>query len=124
LLNSGGCSIIAEREGGDMLKRYQVLLSDWQGDYLKDVAKRYNQSFSEIIRVVLSEGFLFIIPLLQPEYKAGITHQELLKMTKKAASPETTAAEKDSLAAKLYFEARKAVEYRLKAVKKAKKKPG
>jgi len=105
-----------------MFKRCQVLLSDWQLEYIRNVAKRYNQSYSEVIRIFLCEGFLHIIPLLHPEYKPGITGKELARMTRKAASPKTTAAEKDSLVAKLYFEARKAVEHSLKAVKKPKKK--
>lgn len=104
-----------------MLKRYQVLLTEWQGEYLKDISERYDQSFSEIIRVLISQSFLHLIPLLEPGYKSPITEKELLRMTKKVADPNTSDAEKHSLVSKLYFEARKAVEYRQMKIKALKK---
>ena len=96
-----------------MLKRVQVLLDDWQEEYIKDAAERYDVSFSEAVRIFLSEGFLYIIPLLHPEYKSGITGKELALMTKKSGNPKTSEEERYNLVSKLYFEARKAVEYRL-----------
>jgi hypothetical protein len=101
-----------------MLKRCQILLEDWQEEYLKDIADRYDQSFSEITRVMLSESFLHVISLLQPEYKAGISDQEFKQMIKKSVDPRTALGEQHRLLSRLYFEARKAVEYRLGKVKK------
>jgi hypothetical protein len=46
-----------------MLKRCQILLTDWQQEYIRDTAQRYDLSFSEVTRIFLSEGFLYIIPL-------------------------------------------------------------
>ena len=102
-----------------MYKRCQVLLSDWQMEYLKNTAERYDLSFSEIIRIFLSGGFFYLICMSHPEYRPAVTQKELLGMIKKAANPGTPAEEKHKFIAKAYFEARKAVEYRLKALKKA-----
>jgi len=101
-----------------MLKRCQVLLTDWQEEYIRNGAQRYDQSFSEVLRIFLSEGFLHLIPLLHPEYKPGIAGRQLAEMTRKAGNPNTSIEERHKLISKLYFEARKAVEYRMSKVKK------
>ena len=105
-----------------MLKRCQVLLEDWQQEYLKNTAKRYDQSFSEVLRIFLSQGFLFIIPRLHPEFKTAITGKEIKKMTIKVGSPSTSIEDRHRLISRLYFEARKAVEHRLSKVKNREKK--
>ena len=105
-----------------MLKRCQVLLTDWQEEYIRNTAERYDQSFSEVMRIFLSEGFLYIIPLLHPEYKSGITGKQLAEMTRKAGNRNTPLEERHKLISKLYFEARKTVEYRLNKVQTSKKK--
>jgi len=105
-----------------MLKRCQVLLTDWQEEYLKNTAERYGQSFSEVIRIFLSEGFLYMIPLLHPEYKPAIGGKELVAMTRKAGNSSTSKEERHKLISKLFFEARKTVEYRLSKVERGKKK--
>lgn len=104
-----------------MLKRCQILLEDWQEEYLKDVADRYDQSFSEVTRIVLAEGFLYIISLLHPEYKSRITGKHLTEMTKKAGNTNIPEEERHKSISKLYFESRKAVEYRISKVKNKKK---
>ena len=101
-----------------MLKRCQVLLTDWQEEYIRNVAERYDQSFSEVLRIFLSEGFLYIIPLLHPEFNRGITGRKLADMTRKSGNPNTSIEERHKLISKLYFEARKTVEYRLGKVRK------
>ena len=103
-----------------MLKRCQVLLESWQEEYLKNTAERYDQSFSEVLRIFLSQGFLFIIPRLHPEFKTAITGKEIKKMTIKVGSPSTSIEDRHRLISRLYFEARKAVEYRMEKVKKQK----
>lgn len=106
----------------DMYKRFQVLLTDWQEAYLRYVCEKHDYSFSEIIRVFLSVGILYFIPLLSPDYRPGITKKQLLKMTKNVAKLASTEAERYQFISTVYFEARKAVEYRLSAVKKQRKK--
>jgi hypothetical protein len=104
-----------------MLKRCQVLLTEWQEEYIRVVAERYDQSFSEVLRIILSEGFLYIIPLIHTEFKAGITGKELAEMTKKAGSPDISIEERHRYISKVYFEARKAVEHSTSKLKKKRK---
>lgn len=106
-----------------MLKRCQILLEDWQEEYIRDVAERYDQSFSEVVRIVLSEGFLHIISLLHPEYKSKLTGKHLTEMTKKAGNSNTPEEERHKSIGKLYFETRKAVEYRMSKLKNKKRPP-
>ena len=105
-----------------MYKRFQVLLTDWQEAYLRYIIEKHDYSFSEIIRIFLSVGFLYMIPLLSPEYRPVITKKQLSKMTKNIAKLTNTEAERYKFISTVYFEARKAVEYRLNAVKKQRKK--
>ena len=101
-----------------MLKRCQILLSAWMIDYMKDVAERHDLSFSEVVRIFLCEGYLNIIPLVHPGFKTDITSKKLVTMTQKSADPNTPMEERHKLISKLYFEARKATEYRMTKVKK------
>ena len=101
-----------------MLKRCQVLLTDWQEEYIRNTSERYDLSFSEVLRIFLSEGFLYIIPLMHPKLKPGITGKQLAEMTRKAGDSKTPIDEQHKLISKVYFEARKVVEYRLSKVKK------
>ena len=105
-----------------MLKRHQILLEDWQVEFIKDVAERYGHSFSGVTRGLLSAAFLQIVPLLDPDYQPAMTDKELLKLIKKMSDPRTTESVKQSLVSKLYFDARKAVEHRIKTTKTRKKK--
>ena len=105
-----------------MYKRCQILLTDWQEEYLKDATQVNDLSFSEMARIVLSEGILCAVSGRYPEYKPGITKKEHAQMMKKGANPATTPEEKHRLIAKIYFEARKAAEYRMKKVRKQVKK--
>ena len=44
--------------GGRMLKRYQILLEDWQADYCRRVAKKVGISHSEYHRIILAEDMV------------------------------------------------------------------
>lgn len=99
-----------------MLKRTQVLMTDWQEEYIKDTAKRYDLSFSEVVRSFLSAGFLYFITAIHGEYKLRVSKKELARMIKKAGDHDTPRDEQYKMIAKLYFEARKAVEYRLERI--------
>ena len=106
-----------EGKEANMLKRCQVLLSDWQVEYIKNFTERYDFSFSEGIRILLSEGLLYMISLLNPEYKSRIIGKELARMAKMAARNNTPLSVKHKIISEVYFEARKATEYRLNRLK-------
>ncbi len=104
-----------------MLKRCQVLLLDWQEEYLKLAAETHDLSFSEVVRIFLSEGIFNLILTIHQEYRPGVNKKELVSITKKATNPATPREEQYRLMAKLYFEARKAAEYRMAKLRKRKK---
>jgi len=103
-----------------MLKRYQVLLENWQADYISGVANRNDLSFSEAVRIFLCEGMVCIISNLHPEYKPNINKKKLGSMAGRATDSTTSQVEKHDFTSKLYFEARKAVEYRSSKIEKKK----
>ena len=94
-----------------MLKRCQVLLSDWQVDFIKKSAEKYDFSFSEVIRILVSEASLNILHSLYPGKKIGIDSKELTKLKKAVNDPSVNSEEVHKMISKLYFEARKAVDY-------------
>ena len=94
-----------------MLKRSQILLTDWLEEHLKLIAKRNDVSFSEMVRIVLCEGLLRTAPSLHPEYKSKINPKMLSDIAKEGYATSTQMERKHQLVSKLYFEARKAIEY-------------
>lgn len=105
-----------------MLKRYQVLLPDWLEDNVKLFVEKYDLSFSEVIRAEVCSAILATVPKQFPEYKPGITHDELAKLLKENAKGNMEREKIHRILSKIYFEARKAAEYRLEKEKSYKKK--
>ena len=101
-----------------MLKRCQILITDWQVEHFKLIAKRNDLSFSEMIRIVLCEGLLHTSRTLYPEYKSKVSLKELSNIATEGKNLNTSMARKHQLASKLYFEARKAIEYINERIKK------
>ena len=59
-----------------MLKRFQILLEDWQEEFLRFVSETYDVSFSESTRMVLCVGMMEATRELCPGFKPGITVKE------------------------------------------------
>ena len=100
-----------------MLRRYQVLLPDWLEDYLKWGVKKYKLSFSEIIRLEICFSVLAMIDELHPEYKANVTMKDIISATRTFEKSNLTKEEINKFASRVYFETRKAIEYRTSKVK-------
>ena len=105
-----------------MLKRYQVLLSDWIEDYIKLLSERYDISSSAVIRSHMALGIIFVIKTLHPEYRQNLEDKEFHELAKKAAKGILDEAEVHQLQSKILFEARKAAELRLSMSELQKKK--
>ena len=105
-----------------MLKRYQVLLPDWLEDYVKLLVDKYDLSFSEIIRATMCNWILASVPNIYPELKLGITPKDIIEMVKAEAQDNMKREDMHRMLSKIYFEARKAAEYRIAQEKKKKKK--
>jgi hypothetical protein len=99
-----------------MLKRFQVLLEDWQAEYLRFIEEKYDLSFSEACRFIVSSGTLHTVQLSLPEYKTNLDKKNIKVYHDKKSSEVT----KHQILSKVYFEARKAADYRIK--KQGKKK--
>jgi hypothetical protein len=102
-----------------MLKRYQVLLPDWLEDYLKWGVKQYGLSFSEIIRLEICVSVMTMIEELHPEYKPNLSMKDVMNMMKTFNKSDIKKEDIRRFASRIYFETRKAIEYRtLKTQKK------
>jgi hypothetical protein len=105
-----------------VLKRYQVLIPDWLEDYHKFLVNKYDLSFSEVLRIALCIEVLTMIPLLYPGYKPELDPKKIASLIQKKLSEKMDQEEMYRFMSRIYFEARKAVEYRLNQEKKQKKK--
>jgi hypothetical protein len=95
-----------------VLKRFQVLLPDWLEDYLTILVDRYDLSFSEVIRIALCIEILTIVPLLFPEYKPEIDAKKISELIEIKTENNIDQDEIHRFMSKIYFESRKAAEYR------------
>lgn len=105
-----------------MLKRFQVLLPDWLEDYVKYLTEKYDLSFSEVIRAEICCSVISSVSSLYPDYKPGLTVDDIFQKIKNDKLYKSTSEDIHRVLSKLYFEARKAVEYRMKQEKKQVKK--
>lgn len=105
-----------------MLKRYQVLLPDWLEEYIKMGVEAYGFSFSELIRLEVCFSILTQIPILHPEYKPGLNIKEIFGAINQAATEIPDKKKYASVVSQIYFETRKAIEYRKQKLEKISKK--
>ncbi len=102
-----------------MQKRYQVLIPDWLEEYIKWGVKKYKLNFSELIRLEICQAIIGYISERYPEYNSGYSMKDFIKgirsFEKGEMSPETL----DKTISQIYFEARKAIEYRFSKEKES-----
>ena len=103
-----------------MLKRCQVLLSDWLVDYIKDNAEKFDVSFSEVIRLSLCMQFGSWISQNYPNHKFAFDQKKLKKAMQAVYEENGSREDEHKLMSKIYFEARKAIEFALSKEKKSK----
>jgi len=104
-----------------MLKRTQILLTDWLVEYVKYFCGRYDLSFSEIVRLIMCMEIGSWICTKYPKYRFGVTNQDIAKALLKAEKNKELVEKDHQLMSKIYFETRKAIEYFMKQEKKRKK---
>ena len=103
------------------MKTYQVQLPDWLEKYIKHRSDLYDLSFSEVIRIQICFTILSFQKVLFPEYEADFSHKDILKKIKNKIRDEDDREETLEFCSKVYFEARKALEYQFKNFDKFKK---
>ncbi|MBN3037971.1 MAG: hypothetical protein JW869_00980 [Candidatus Omnitrophica bacterium] len=103
-----------------MLKRYQVLLNDWQAEHYKLMSRKYDVSFSEMIRMALCLDIIYATYLAFPKQKLTIDAAKLKRSIKaRNIIDAMTSEEFHNFLSKVYFEARKATEVWSKSEKEA-----
>ena len=95
-----------------MQKRYQVLIPDWLEEYIKWGVKKYRLSFSELIRLEICQAVITYICERYPEYKSGYTMKDFLDGVSKFEKGKMNPEDLDRITSMIYFEARKAIEFR------------
>ena len=105
-----------------MLKRYQVLLPDWLEDYIKIGVESYGFSFSELIRLLICFSILTQIPALHPEYTPNVAIKEIFGAINDAATNHVEKKSFNRFVSQIYFETRKAIEYRMQKLEELLKK--
>ena len=93
-----------------MLKRHQVLLDDWQETFVRHLSEEFDFSFSEVVRILISEAILNIMFSLRPKSNKDFTYDDLTNLKKKVLNPNSSAEDRHKVLSKVYFEARKAAE--------------
>ncbi|MFH1045688.1 MAG: hypothetical protein V1727_01840 [Candidatus Omnitrophota bacterium] len=94
-----------------MLKRYQVILNDWQADHYRLIAQKYDVSFSEMLRMALCLDILYATKKGFPNYRPKVTDKLLSQAIKTHKISETmNSAQFHNFLSLVYFETRKATE--------------
>lgn len=104
-----------------MQKRYQVLIPDWLEEYIKWGVKKFKLSFSELIRLEICQAVIIYISERYPEYETEFSMKEFLDRVKRFEKGEIDRETLDKIISQIYFEARKAIDYRFSKEKKKKK---
>ena len=104
-----------------MQKRYQVLIPDWLEEYIKWGVKKYGLSFSELIRLEICQAVIGYICERYPEYQSGYTMKNFLNDVSSFEKGKMKPDDLDRIISTIYFEARKAIEYRFMKEKVGKK---
>ena len=94
-----------------MLKRSQILLTDWLVEHLKGISEKYDISMSEAIRLVLSLQIPKLVSIVYPKYKIAITDKKFVAAIRKASSGKMGEENFHKLISEIYFEGRKATEF-------------
>lgn len=103
------------------MKTYQVQLPGWLEKYIKHRADIYDLSFSEIIRIQICFTILSFQNVLFPEYKADFSHKDVLQRIKNKGRDKDNREETLEFVSKVYFEARKALDYQFEHLDRFKK---
>ncbi len=103
------------------MKKYQVFIPEWLDDYIKHAAEYYDLSISEILRLELCFGALCAVTSLYSEYKPEISVNDFMENLRQHQKGKLEREDLLRLCSKVYFETRKAIEYRYKKEESGKK---
>jgi len=104
------------------MNSYQVLLPQWLEKHVRKRANLLDLSFSEVIRLQICISILAFQNIRFPEYKTDLSLKYISNSYKKIAESDIERDEILHFCSEMYFETRKALEYRDKKDKEVKKK--
>ena len=102
-----------------MLKRKQVLLNDWLSEWFNFSAKKYDLSYSELIRITLCLHIGERASKEFPHYEFNFSPQEMTTKFRKSSKTRQSKEELRKSLSRLYFETRKAIDFLMAQEKKA-----
>ena len=100
-----------------MQKKIQVMIPIWMMDYFEKLGGYIELNTSELFRLYTCVAIIASVTNLFPDYKAGITLNEIFEKIKVVIDKDEDREEIFRFLSDIYFEARKAAEYRLKKIK-------
>jgi len=103
-------------------KRIQAVLPDWLEEYINFIADKYDISVSEAIRTQICLAIISLVTEVYPDYESEFKAKDIYGSVAQFNSDKIDREQFLKLLSKTYFEARKAVEFRLKKEAGAKKK--
>ncbi len=95
-----------------MNKRIQVVVPHWIDDYINFLIEKYDFNISELIRIYLCVGIITVTESLYPEYKSDVDFSEFRSKFQSRPMEDVDRERLFKMMSKIYFEARKAVEFR------------
>ena len=82
-------------------------------DFVKRAADAFDLSYSEITRLFMCEGILCLFFELNKSQKIGVTKKDYVKLRNKVLKQNISVEEKHKILSKIYFETRKATEFKI-----------
>lgn len=96
-----------------MLKKIQVMLPMWLSDHIERMSEIQELSVSEFMRLQLCFAIIAYTSIAFPQYKPDLTLKKICNDSRKLSRGDNREGYLRFLS-KVYFEARKAVEFRVK----------
>ena len=95
-----------------MPKKYQVIVPDWMEEYINFCMEKYELTVSDVFRLQVSFAAIYFVVSHYPEFETDISIKEVCDQV--LAHTKSNRDELMRIISKINFEARKAVEYRMK----------
>jgi hypothetical protein len=104
-----------------MNKRIQVVVPHWLDEYIGFLIEKYDLNTSELIRMYLCVGIITLTESLYPDFKSDIDFSDFRQDFQSRPMEDVDRERLFKAMSKIYFEARKAVEFRMTAEQKREK---
>ena len=105
-----------------MLKTYQVLLPYWLEEYIRELVERFDISFSEVIRLEVCFAIICALKYQYEDFKPNKIIEDIFNALQKETKGTIEREEILNLISTIYYETRKALEFRRTKEKEQKRK--